>query len=202
MKKFLFPLICSAAFALGSIAHANGDPEAGKGKVTTCVACHGADGNAVAPTFPKLAGQHADYTVKQLAAFKSGERANPLMMPMAANLSDQDMADIAAFYAEQTGTVGVAGDGAVPLGETIYRAGIPGSGTPACASCHGANGAGVPGAGFPMLSGQHATYTAAQLRAYRDGSRASDANAVMRTATKRMTDAEIDAVAAYIQGLY
>ncbi|MEM7377815.1 MAG: c-type cytochrome [Pseudomonadota bacterium] len=202
MKQFLVPLICGAALAVSGVALADGDAAAGKGKAMVCAACHGADGNAAAPTFPKLAGQHADYTIKQLAEFKSGARANAIMMPQAAGLSDQDMADLAAFYAEQTGSVGVAGDGALPLGETIYRAGIPGSNTPACASCHGPNAAGVPGAGFPMLSGQHAAYTAAQLRAYRDGSRNTDPNGVMRAATKRMTDAEIDAVAAYIQGLY
>ncbi|MEM6985245.1 MAG: c-type cytochrome [Pseudomonadota bacterium] len=202
MKKYLFPLVCSVVFAISGVALANGDAAVGKGKATVCAACHGADGNAPAPTFPKLAGQHADYTIKQLAEFKSGARDNAIMMPQAAGLSDQDMADLAAFYAEQQGTVGVAGDGAVPLGETIYRAGIPGSDTPACASCHGMNGSGIPGAGFPMLSGQHATYTAEQLRAYRAGTRNTDPNGVMRTATKRMTDAEIDAVAAYIQGLF
>lgn len=202
MKTILFPVILSAALAAGTNAHANGDVVAGQSKSAVCAACHGADGNSLAPTFPKLAGQHPDYTIKQLAAYKSGARANAIMMPQAANLSDQDMADLAAFYAAQQGSVGVAGDGAIPLGEAIYRAGIAESGTPACMGCHGPAGAGVPGAGFPMLSGQHATYTAEQLRAYRDGTRNSDPNAVMRTAAKRMTDAEIDAVAAYIQGLY
>lgn len=203
MKKFLMHLTCGLSFVLGGAAFATtGDPVAGESKAMVCAACHGADGNALAPTFPKLAGQHADYTAKQLAEFKSGARANTIMMPQAASLSEQDMADLAAFYAAQKSSVGVAGEGAVPQGEGIYRAGIPGSGTPACASCHGANGAGIPGAGFPQLSGQHASYIAAQLRMFRDGSRNTDPNGVMRSAAKRMTDAEIDAVSAYIQGLF
>ncbi len=203
MKKSLMHLVCGLSLAIAGAAYAvTGDPVAGESKAAVCAACHGIDGNSAAPTFPKLAGQHADYTAKQLANYKSGDRENAIMMPQAAGLSEQDMADLAAYYATLQTSVGVAGENAAPMGEAIFRAGIPGSNTPACASCHGANGAGIPGAGFPQLSGQHADYVATQLRAYRDGSRATDANAMMRSATKRMTDAEIDAVAAYIQGLF
>lgn len=187
--------------ALIANVQAEGDAEAGKAKAAMCGGCHGMDGNSPAPTFPKLAGQHPLYTAKQLADFKSGERKDPTMAGMAAALTEEDMANLAAFYASQKGTVGEAAPDKVELGETIYRAGNPLKGVSACAACHGPTGNGNPMARFPSLSGQHATYTAAQLRQFRDGTRANDAGSMMRTIAAKMTDAEIDAVAEYIQGL-
>ena len=201
MKKIL--LIASlASFAVVGAAQAAGDAEAGKAKAAACVACHGPDGNSPAPNFPKLAGQHADYLLKQLKDFKSGARTDPTMNAMVMPLSEQDMADISAFYATQKVTIGEAAAEQVELGQTIYRAGNAASGVAACAACHGPAGGGNPMADFPDVSGQHADYTKLQLQNFRSGTRANDASAMMRGVAKKMTDAEIEAVAQYIQGLH
>jgi cytochrome c553 len=191
-----------ASLAAAGTVQAAGDAEAGKAKSAACAACHGVDGNSAAPNFPKLAGQHADYTAKQLAEFKSGERKDFIMNGMAAPLSEQDMADLAAYYASLKPSVGKAAEDKVALGETVYRAGNSASGVSACAACHGPAGNGNPMAKFPSLSGQHADYTAAQLKNFRAGARANDAGSMMRGIAKKMTDAEIEAVSQYIQGLH
>ncbi len=166
---------------------------------TVCAACHGADGNSVISLNPKLAGQHPEYLVKQLTEFKSGKRANAVMSGMAAMLSDEDMKGVANYFSSQNIVLGKAqSNGVGSLGEKIYRGGIAANNVPACAGCHGANGAGIPKQ-FPRLSGQHADYTLAQLRTFRTGERAN-APMMMAIATK-MTDAEMAAVADYIQGL-
>lgn len=200
MAKGKMLAVC-AALTMVSPAMAGGDAEAGKGKSTPCAACHGTDGNSAAPTFPKIAGQHADYAAKQLADFKSGARVNALMAGQVAGLSEQDMADLGAYFATQTPNIGKAKEETLALGESIYRGGIAETGTAACMACHGANGAGVPGSGFPQLNGQFSDYTKSQLLAFRDGSRNNDANSMMRDIAKRMTDAEIQAVSDYIEGL-
>ena len=201
MKKIL--LIASlVSFAVIGAAHAAGDAEAGKAKAAACVACHGPDGNSPAPNFPKLAGQHARYLAKQLKEFKASERIDPTMNAMTAPLSEQDMADISAFYATQKTAVGEAAADQVELGQTIYLAGNMASGVAACVACHGPAGGGNPMANFPSLSGQHADYTKLQLQNFRTGTRANDANSMMRAVAKKMTDAEIEAVAQYIQGLH
>lgn len=192
-------LIALLAFAGNSIA---ADPQAGKAKSQTCAACHGPDGNSVNPMWPKLAGQHAQYTVKQLQAFKSGARQNAQMAGMAAPLSEEDMQDLAAFYATQETEIGVADPQFLEAGERLYRYGNAEKGLPACMACHGPDGAGNPAAVYPKLSGQHADYTAAQLRAYRSGERHTDPNQMMRIIADKMNDAEIRAVSAYIQGLH
>ncbi|MDJ0740288.1 MAG: c-type cytochrome [Gammaproteobacteria bacterium] len=201
MKQIL-TLVAVVGLAATGAAHAAGDAAAGKAKSVTCAACHGPDGNSVAPNFPKIAGQHADYIAKQLADYKSGARQNPTMNGMAAPLSEQDMADLGAFYASQKASVGSAAEDQVALGESIYRAGNPESGVSACAACHGPSGVGNPMANFPSLGGQHAEYTAAQLNMFRSGARANDAASMMRGVAKKMTDAEIEAVSQYIQGLH
>jgi cytochrome c553 len=166
---------------------------------TVCAACHAADGNSVITLNPKLAGQHPDYLQKQLTEFKSGKRANAVMSGMASMLSDEDMKNIAAYFSSQKLTLGAAKtNGAGSLGEKIYRGGIAATNVPACASCHGATGAGLPKQ-FPRMGGQHADYTQAQLKTFRTGERAN-APMMMAIATK-MTDAEMAAVADYIQGL-
>ncbi len=166
---------------------------------TICSACHGTDGNSVLTANPKLAGQHPEYLVKQLTEFKAGKRANAVMSGMAAMLSDEDMKNLAAYFACQKLALGQAKtNGQGSLGEKIYRGGIAANNLPACASCHGATGAGLPKQ-FPRLGGQHADYTLAQLRTFRTGERAN-APMMMTIATK-MTDAEMSAVADYIQGL-
>jgi cytochrome c553 len=166
---------------------------------TVCAACHGADGNSVISLNPKLAGQHPEYLMKQLAEFKSGKRANAVMSGMAAMLSDEDMKGVATYFSSQSLVLGKAkANGAGSLGEKIYRGGIAATNVPACAACHGAAGAGLPKQ-FPRLGGQHADYTLAQLRTFRTGERANAP--MMMTISTKMTDAEMAAVADYIQGL-
>ena len=188
---------------LASVAQAAGNAAAGEKIVTgVCAACHGADGNSVITTNPKLAQQHPEYIAKQLANFKSGERKNAIMSGMAAGLSPEDMANVAAYLGSQKAKVGSAKTNvAGSLGEKIYRGGIASLGVPACASCHGATGAGIP-VQFPRLSGQHADYVVTQLKAFYSGERANDNAKVMRMIAAKMTDADMAAVADYIQGLH
>ncbi len=191
-----------AVFGWTGSAHAAGTVEAGQAKSATCMACHGMDGNSANPEWPSLAGQHPSYIVKQLKHFKAGERQNALMSPMAMILSDQDMEDLAAYFSSQKPVAtGETEPSKLKLGQTIFRAGIPSKGVPSCSGCHGPSGAGIAGAAFPQIGGQHAVYTAAQLRGYQSGTRATDPNSMMRTITARLTDAEIDAVASYLQGM-
>lgn len=183
-------------------AMAAGDPVAGKAKTAACAACHNADGNATIAVNPKLAGQHAAYLAKQIRNFISGERVDNMMMSMVSNLSEQDIDDIAAYYSQQKpAPAAVASEEKLDLGEAIYRGGITSVGVAACIACHGPGGNGNPAAGYPMLSGQNAAYTVKTLGAFRNGTRANDANSVMRALAKRMTDEEIQAVSNYIQGL-
>jgi cytochrome c553 len=185
----------------GSV-NAAGTVEAGQAKSATCMACHGMDGNSANPEWPSLAGQHSSYVLKQLKHFKAGERQNPLMSPMAMILADQDMEDLAAFYASQTPRpTGETEPSKLQRGQAIYRAGIASEGVPSCAGCHGPNGRGIPGAAFPMIGGQHVVYAATQLRNYRSGDRSTDPNSMMRTIASRLTDEDIDAVASYLQGM-
>ena len=166
---------------------------------TVCAACHGADGNSAIALNPKLAGQHPEYLLKQLTNFKEGKRANAVMAGMAASLSTDDMKGLAAYFAGQKQTLGQAkSNGAGSLGEKIYRGGIAATGVPACAACHGANGAGIPKQ-YPRMAGQHAEYTLQQLRTLRTGERANAP--MMMTIAAKMTDAEMQAVADYLQGL-
>ena len=205
MKRQLITLI--AALAITGVAQAAGNVDAGKAKTAACMACHGADGNSPEPkpgmVYPKLAGQHASVLHKQLKDFKNPKsgRMDPIMMGMVAALSDADMADISAFYASQKKTLGTAAADKVKAGEKIYRAGNPASGVTACTACHGPAGAGNGAAGFPQLNGQHAMYTEKALKDFRSGKRANDLNKMMRDIAGKLTDAEIAAVAQYIQGL-
>jgi len=202
--------LVAAAFAGAAVAAepaaapapARGDPAKGQTLAAqACAGCHGADGNSGIPANPSLAGQHAGYIAKQLGEFKSGARKNAVMMGFAAALSPQDMLDLGAFYARQTPTPRAAGDRELAqAGQKLYRGGHAANGLPACAGCHSPNGAGIP-AQYPRLAGQHAEYTAAQLRAFRAGERGNDANAVMRTIAARLSDRDIQALAEYTSGL-
>jgi cytochrome c553 len=199
--KLAATLICAAAFGSSVPALAAGTKEAGQTKSTPCIACHGVDGNSANPEWPSIAGQHESYLVDQLKAFRAGARQNPLMTPMAAALSDQDIYDLAAWYSSQTPRGGETEPSKLKLGQKVYRAGNMEEETMACAACHGPTGRGNPLASYPAIQGQHATYVAAQLRAYRSGTRTSDPNQVMRSVAARLSEAEIDAVASYVQGL-
>lgn len=182
-------------------ASAEGDAEAGKARAATCMACHGADGNSANPEWPTLAGQHESYTVAQLNAFKSGKRQNALMSPMAAGLSEQDMADLGAWYASQTAKPGKADPELVATGQRLYRGGNASRGVPACIACHGPTGAGNPLSDYPRVAGQHSAYTYTQLKAYANLERKTDKNQIMRNIADRISDADMRAVASYIQGL-
>jgi len=181
---------------------AAGDAAAGKEKSALCAACHGADGNSPNPMWPSLAGQHTEYAVEQLHAFKDGTRENPQMTPMAMPLSDQDIEDLAAYFAAQKAKPAYADPDMLELGERLYRAGNAKTGLAACMACHGPDGAGNPAAKYPSISGQHAEYTAAQLRAFKAEERHNDKNSMMRSVAGKMTNEEIKAVSNYIQGLY
>lgn len=188
---------------LSGPALAVGDPAAGEALSGTCAGCHGPAGVSSNPEWPNLAGQHARYIAKQLSDYKKGtERNNAIMAGLAAALSEQDMQDLGAFYASKPAPQGAADPELVALGEEIYRGGNADSGVAACIGCHGPAGVGDPLAGFPRLSGQHATYTAAQLRMFRSGERANDMNQMMRNVAAALTDEEIEAVSSYVQGLY
>jgi cytochrome c553 len=165
------------------------------------VACHGPDGNSPNPIWPKLAGQHPEYILKQLGEFKAGVRKNDLMSPMAAPLSEQDMQDLAAYFSSQTLSPGTAAAEKVQLGERIFRAGNASSGVAACMACHGPAGGGNPSANFPRISGQHAAYLEQTLKQFRSGERNNDIAGMMRGVAAAMTDEEIAAVAQYMQGL-
>ncbi len=182
---------------------AAGDPVAlGKKKSAACAACHGTDGNSVNPEWPKLAGQHANYIAKQLRDYQSDKREDATMKGMAAALSDQDMENLGAYFASQSVTTGEADPDLVGMGERIYRGGNPQTGLAACMGCHGPSGAGNPSSNFPAVAGQHAKYTAATLRHFRDETRANDPNKMMRMVAAKMSPKEIEAVASYMEGLY
>lgn len=178
---------------------------AGREKSQVCVSCHMADGNSVVAAWPKIAGLPEKYFIQQLQAFKAGDkggRFNAVMMSFAAALSDQDMADLAAFYASQKVTPGSVSQAFVAVGEKIYRGGNRATGVPACSACHSPRAEGNIPAGFPALSGQHPDYIIEQLKAFRSGTRANDINGIMRDISKRMTDEEIEAVSHYVSGLH
>ena len=202
MKTKLLVAAFVALLSTNVTVMAAGDAAAGKNKSAMCMGCHGADGNAPADAFPKLAGQNAGYLVKQMVDFKAAtDRSDPTMLGMVAALTAQDMQDIGAFYAAQKGNVGLADEKQVELGKAIYRGGNMSSGVPACMGCHSPSGAGNPGAKFPSLKGQHAKYTIKQLNDFRKGTRKNDAGKMMRNVALRMTDAEISAVSQFIAGL-
>jgi len=205
MKKLTLAALAFGTWfsvALSAPAVAEGDAEAGAEKAAVCAACHGADGKAIQPAYPNIAGQHPSYIAKQLADYRDGARVNELMTGQAANLSDEDILDLAAYYGAMAKIEGVASEENLTLGEQIYRGGISAAGVPACIGCHGPGGLGNPAAVYPTLSGQHAAYSADQLRYFRSGERANDPNAMMRSISQRLTDAEIEAVSNYMAGLH
>ena len=201
MNKVLVSLLLT--LGLTGVAQAAGDAEAGQGKVAVCGACHGADGNSPAPNFPKLAGQGERYLLKQLHDIKSGARPVVEMTGMLDNLSDQDMADIAAYFASQKMSVGAADPKLVERGEALFRGGKLEEGMPACTGCHSPDGAGLAAAGFPHLGGQHAQYVAKQLTDFREGNRTNDGDAmIMRAIAAKLSNKDIEAVSSFIQGLH
>jgi cytochrome c553 len=198
------PFLSVIALFLGSSAAWSAEPaKADPAKAQqiasqVCAACHGADGNSSIPVNPNLAAQIPEYTAKQLANFKSGERANAVMSGIAGTLSPEDMTSLGAYFASQTAKPGAAKDkDLVAIGEILYRGG---NAIPACAGCHAPDGTGIPRQ-YPRLSGQQAEYTIAQLRAFRTGERANDPNRMMRMIAAKMSEREMQAVAEYVSGL-
>ncbi|MFT5134036.1 MAG: cytochrome c553 [Gammaproteobacteria bacterium] len=204
MLKIFLLLMSSILLSFGTYVTAAGDAAAGKAKTVVCAACHGQDGNGVEalPMQPRLAGQHAEYTEKQIRDFQLKERENAIMAPMVAGLSEEDVLNVSAYYASLKGTVGTSTLEHAQSGEKLYRAGDATSGLAACMACHGPSGRGNPAAKYPSLTGQFAEYTAIQLKAFKSETRANDANSVMRNIAAKMTNDEIEAVAAYIEGLH
>ncbi|MFW9268354.1 c-type cytochrome [Pseudomonas sp. NR3] len=200
-------LIVSLLLTLGitGVAHAAGDAAAGQAKAAVCGACHGPDGNSMAPNFPKLAGQGERYLTKQLKEIRDGKRVVLEMTGLLNNLNDQDLADLAAYFASQKGSVGAADPKLVARGEALFRGGNLEKGLPACTGCHSPDGKGNAAAGFPHLGGQHAQYITKQLTDFRkeEGGRANDGDAMtMRTIARKLSDEDIAAVSSYIQGLH
>ena len=201
MKKII---VAALVMGLMGSAQAAGDAKAGQNLATGkgCVGCHGMDGNSAIASNPKLAGQGEAYLVKQLVDFKSGKRKGTVMGGMAAGLNDQQMEDLAAYFASKTVKVGSGDKDQVKLGEKLYRGGDKENGVSACIACHAPTGAGNAAAKFPAVGGQHASYVESQLNEFRNGKRANDPNSMMRDIAAKMSDAQIKAVAQYIAGLY
>src|SRR5436190_5719478 len=209
MKRAL-ALLAGAALLLPCLAAAQpaAKPDPAKGQqiaTQVCVACHAADGNSPAAANPKIAGQFPEYLRKQLQNFKAApgkkaDRDNPVMAGMVANLSDEDMRNLAAYYGSQKLKPESARSKDLAVrGQKLYRGGNLATGVAACAGCHGPDGAGIPGQ-YPRVSGQFTEYVEAQLKAFRAGTRANDPNGMMRAVAARMTDREIQGVAEYVAG--
>ena len=200
MNKVILSLVLS--LGVTGLAFAKGDANAGKGKVATCTACHGATGVSPAPNWPNLAGQGEKYLIKQITEIKDGKRPVPEMAPFTGSLSKQDIEDIAAFYASQTAPVGVTDPKFVSLGEALYRGGDSKKEIPACSSCHSPTGKGNALAVFPHIAGQKTDYTIKQLTDFREGHRTNDGDTkIMRTIAEKLSNKEVEAVANYISGL-
>lgn len=191
-------LLCAPAVSVG----AAGDAAKGQSIAANCSSCHGAQGNnTTSNTIPRLAQQIAPYIVKQLHDFKSGARKNSIMSTMASMVSDQGVLDVAAYFSSQKIAAGEKGDDALTeQGRRIYSGGVASSSVPACASCHGADGAGVTPA-YPRLAGQHKAYIVAQLKAFKAKERTNDASSVMRDIAGRLDDHQMQAVAEYLNSL-
>ena len=181
-----------------------GDAAAGEGKSAVCGACHGADGNSAMAMYPKLAGQNESYIARQLTQFKAGKRMNPIMMPFASMLSEQDMHDVGAYFASKRVTPGEADDAYVKRAQQLYRNGDSKLGVPACMACHGPSGLGMAGSAYPQLAGQWPEYVSTKFAEWRSGTSWGDDEhaAVMPDIAKRLSEEDIAALASYAQGLH
>ncbi len=217
MKKSFAALVTllSVSSAFAGVVMPKGDATAGQAMAGQCAACHGADGNSAAPNFPKLAGQNAKYIYKQLQDMKSGRRVNPMMVALVADKTDQDFANLAAYFSLQKSGVNLADPKLIEKGEHLYRGGNPVTGVAPCAGCHGPAGKGNNLAAFPKLGGQHPDYIKTQLTAFRaagrddntDQKRTNDSAkagelGIMQMVASKLSDKDIDALANYVSGLH
>ncbi|MBR9871376.1 MAG: cytochrome c4 [Gammaproteobacteria bacterium] len=204
MKRLIAGVVLGVS--LSAMAHGAGDPAAGEQKAAVCAACHGQGGaKPMMASYPKLAGLGEKYLYRQLTDIKSGDRSIPEMTGLLTAMTDQDLKDLAAYFNKQELVVNQANadEELIAQGQAIFRGGNMASGVPACAGCHNPSGKGNEPAGYPALGGQNAEYVAKQLQAYRDGTRATTANAsIMADVASKLTDAEIEAVANYVSGLH
>lgn len=203
--KHLMQVAVTLLLLISIPAFAVGDALEGQAQSAVCAACHGSDGNSTVPNWPKLAGQNEDYLVRQLELIQSGARPVPEMAGIVAGMNNQQFADISAYFASQTAKPGLAAESDIPIAQTLYKAGDPEIGAPACMSCHGPAGEGNPLAGYPHLAGQHAVYTEKMLKGFRNGTTwgLDDTNStIMVGVVNRLSDAQIKALASYIQGLH
>lgn len=211
MRQIRIFIVISAIISTSAFAANITD---GKAKTASCVVCHGATGNSVVATFPKLAAQGEGYLLKQLQDFKNGDRKDVVMNAQVAHLNATDMANIAAFYAKQTISKGVktTDKKAIHLGKKIYRSGKKEVHITACSACHGPQGKGIPSAKFPSLASQHPEYLIKQLSDFRQDSlntqldthaanRINDHDSIMRNVTENLSNKEIRSLALYISGL-
>lgn len=202
LNVLLLALLCVWA---PSSAMMVGDPERGAQLAPVCTACHGQDGNSVIPVWPKIAQQHQDYAARQSILIREQRRNVPEMFPMVANLSDQDLWDIAAYFEQYEVTVGAADEELVEHGRSLYMGGDISRGVSSCVGCHGPSGEGIPGAHFPLLRGQHAEHTADRLRRYRAGENNGDDDPysnIMVAVARNLTDEDIAALATFLEGLH
>jgi len=207
IRTLVFLLGCGSVVTVQAAGIIKGDAAAGEGKAVTCGACHGVDGNSAVPNFPKLAGLGEKYLLKQMKDIRDGRRPVAAMAGQVDNMTDQDLADIAAFYDAKERTSEMADEDLVALGRKVYMSGIMERKVAACSGCHSPSGKGNGPAGFPGLAGQHADYIAAQLKMFRTGyespeGRTNDGDSkIMRTTAFELSDLEIKAVASYASGL-
>jgi cytochrome c553 len=197
MKQSIFFALLLLAF---SNIQAAADAVAGKNKSALCATCHGPDGNSINPVWPSLAGQNQNYLAKQMTEFRDGNRKDAVMSSMAAALTDQDIADLAAYYTSLNAKAGTTKEKYVKLGSKIYSGGV--TGVLACTACHGPKGDGLDAAGFPKISGQKIQYVINQLNNFKNGSRTSPANSMMNDIAAKMNDEQIEAIANYLAGLH
>lgn len=209
MKRVLMVLaLCAplSVFAEGAAKDplTGGSAEAGAGKAAVCSACHGPGGNSANPEWPKLAGQSSRFIAEQLHQFKAGKRQNPLMAAQVASLSDGDIKDLAAYYAAQKTAPGVGSEAAIPVAQKLFRAGDNSRALPACGACHGPTGAGAAPAAYPRIGAQHSVYVANRLKLYREAAKGELADGnfkIMAQVASKLSDAEIEALASYVNGL-
>lgn len=200
-KIMTFGLILGLCITIfGKPAFGAGNAEAGKSKAAVCTACHGPDGNSTVPDFPKIAGQIPGYVASQLAAYKSGERANAIMAGLVLSMTEQDMLDIDAYYAQFEGSKASIDESelvAANRGQEIYRRGLSQFSVPACMACHGPAGNGIPSR-YPKVSGQYKEYLVTALSEFKSGVRA---NEEMNTIAFRLSAQQIEDLALYMQAL-